>query len=271
MVHLANVLSPSEIGRVLLLTIVIPNDTWQKNVYPQQLTDAQSVLREALTASYAAGISPEALTTIATTPWTEIRRVARIHRCESLLLGLNNLSEKMVGSDLEDLINTVNCDIVVLRAKPGWQLSQVQRVLVPVAGGRVHNELRARLLASLWRMGSREVTFLQVLSKHLPEKVYKKSCRDLFRFAQDEVEGDPKIKVVYNSSVTEEIIVQSREHDLLVLGLNRLHRKRKVFGPILKRIVAETTCTVVLIAMYEGVTGANFKEQLLRTSRLKGR
>jgi amino acid transporter/nucleotide-binding universal stress UspA family protein len=260
MVNLANALSPPKIGRVLLLTVVRPDDTWEKGKYPQPLIDAQAVLREALTASFAAGLSPEALTTIATPPWAEIRRVARIHRCESLLLGLSNLDDETVGTHLEDLMNTVNCDVVVLRARPGWQLKEVQRVLVPVAGRRTHNELRARLLSSLWRTQKREITFLQVLSEHLPEKAHKKACRDLFRFAQDEIPGHPKVKVIYNNSASEEIIAQASESDLLILGLNRMNRRRKVFGSIARGIINETRCTIIMIGERErqGLTAQAF-------------
>jgi nucleotide-binding universal stress UspA family protein len=257
MVSLANALSPPKIGRVLLLTIVPPIDVLEDAKHPPHLVDAQSVIREALIASFAAGLTPEALTTIASPPWAEISRVARIHRCESLLLGLSNLNDKMVGSHLEDLMNQVNCDVVVLRARPGWQLAHVERVVVPIAGRRVHNELRARLLSSLWRTTFREIIFLQVLSEHLPDKVYEKSCRELYRFAQDEVHGRPKVKVVYNNSVTEEIIAQVSENDLLILGFNRLNRKRKVFGPIVRQIIADTTCALIMIGERDRLTGTS--------------
>jgi amino acid permease len=114
-------------------------------------------------ASRAAGMSPEALTTMAPRPWPEITRVCKTHRCESLLLGLSDLSQDSKSSPLDEFMSSVTCDIVVLRAPVGWQLQQVQRLLVPIGGVAGHDQLRARLLGSLFRTGQREVTFLRVL------------------------------------------------------------------------------------------------------------
>ena len=85
---------------------------------------------------FAAGLKPEALTTIASEPWGEIVRVADTHRCESLLVGFSSLDESLVGSRLEHLIGKVDCDVVVLRAPRSWQVDHVKRVLVPIGGTR---------------------------------------------------------------------------------------------------------------------------------------
>lgn len=68
-----------------------------------------------------------------------------------------------VQSHLEPLMRRVQCDVVVLRAPEGWLLRDVRRVLVPVAGRRMHNALRARLLGSIHRLGAREITLLRVI------------------------------------------------------------------------------------------------------------
>ena len=57
------------------------------------LIGAQEVLRESFSASFSSGLVPEMLTTIAPNPWTEIVRVAKTHRCESLLIGLTDRAE----------------------------------------------------------------------------------------------------------------------------------------------------------------------------------
>ncbi len=150
MVALANALAPPAVGRVLLLNVVrAPSDD---DVTPNdgRLMMAQQVLGEALNASLAAGLCPETLTTIGTGPWQEISRVATLHRCESLLVGLSDLSR--AATPLETLIETVESDVVVLRAEKGWSLSAVREVLVPLSGRGVHDTLRARFLGSLTRV-----------------------------------------------------------------------------------------------------------------------
>ncbi len=129
LVTVAQALSPPGVGRVLLLSVVrTPEEGWQAGEPPQSLLDTRAVLQEAVTASFAAGLSPEALTTIAPQPWPEIIRVSRVHLCESLLLGLSDVN----SAHLEELISSVACDVVVLHAPPDWQLEAVHRVLVPI-------------------------------------------------------------------------------------------------------------------------------------------
>ena len=89
---------------------------------PQQLIDAQSVLRESLIASFSNGLTPEALTTIAQDPFAEIIRVARDYRCASVLLGFSKIVEQIHGGNLEQLLSRLDSDIVILRAPPGWTM-----------------------------------------------------------------------------------------------------------------------------------------------------
>ena len=164
MVAVAHALAPPGVGRVLLLSVVAtPEEGWHEEEPPHTLRDTQTVLREAVTASFASGMEPEALMTIAPQPWPEIVRVSRAHRCESLLLGLSDVN----SAHLEELISSVACDVVVLHAPPGWHLKNIHRVLVPTRSLGAHDKFRARLLGSLCRTGKREVTFLQVLPEHM--------------------------------------------------------------------------------------------------------
>ena len=141
MVAVAYALAPSCVGRVLLLSVVAGvRDSNEEGDFPR-LQATQDVLRESLTASLSAGLKPEALTTIASEPWNEIVRVARVHRCESLLIGFSRLDEEMVGSRLEQLIGEVGSDVVVLRAPCDWTVDDVERVLVPIGGRGGHGRI----------------------------------------------------------------------------------------------------------------------------------
>ena len=141
MVAVANALAPPVVGRVLLLNVVAPPSEWEPGKHPPQLLAAQAVLREAITSSFAAGLSPEALTTIAPQPWSEIIRASRTYRCESLLLGFSNLSEDIMETNLERLASSVECDVVILRAAQNWRFSDVRRILIPVGGRSYHKDL----------------------------------------------------------------------------------------------------------------------------------
>lgn len=248
MVAVANTLAPAHVGRVMLLSVVTELYSLKPEEIAKRVFGAQEVLRESLIASFTVGLFPEALTTVAPQPWDEISRVARAHRCESLLLGLSRFHDETIGNQLEDLMNEVACDVVVLRAPEGWKLSEVERVLVPVGGKDIHDQLRARVLGGLWRMSVRRITFLHVLNKAAkPQRLAKIQAR-LTRVAHEEMPGDPEVQVVQAVDVAEAIVENALENDLVILGLQRLHGGRRVFGDVALRVARETRCAIVMIS-----------------------
>lgn len=248
MVAVANALAAPAVGRVLLLSVVVAPTEWRAGDPPRHLVAAQAALGEALTASFAAGLAPEALTTIARQPWEEIARVARTHRCESLLLGLGSLTNPAIESQLEQLMSRVDCDVVLLRAPSGWQLGDARRVLVPVGGRGAHDVLRSRLLASLGRMGTREVTFLRVLAEDTTEMALTRARQSLRQVAEDEVVCTCRVEVLRSNAVPEAVTQAAADYDLVVLGLQRFGRRRKMLGDVARRIARDTTGGLILIS-----------------------
>ncbi len=163
MVALANAITPPRVGQVLLHSVVQPPGMWERGDLAQQLVDVEAILDQSLFLSLSAGVTPEWLTTVAPDPWPEISRVAGIHRCESILVGLGQLSRQTMSTRVEELINAVQSNVVILRAPEGWNPGAVRSILVPVGGRRDQSVLRARLLASLCRTQQRQVTYLRVL------------------------------------------------------------------------------------------------------------
>jgi APA family basic amino acid/polyamine antiporter len=248
MVKLANALAPPNFGRVLLLSVVSVPAEWDPENLPKQLVDTQAVLREALTASFSAGLAPEALTTVSPRPWSEIIRVSRIHRCQSLLLGLSNLDEDFTEKNLEELMSSVDSDVVILRAPQGWRLSEVNKILVPIGGRGDHDEVRARLLGSLYRTGARAITFIRVLPENTSQEESDRALKNLDKLANDEVPGVPKVKIALNNNVIKEITKNAAESDLVIVGLQRLARRRKKFGKLTLQIARETSCPLIMIS-----------------------
>ncbi|ETW96116.1 MAG: hypothetical protein ETSY1_27860 [Candidatus Entotheonella factor] len=248
MIGVANALTPPGVGRVLLLTVVTPPEAWHPGTDPPQLLDAQYVLRESLAASFAAGLAPEALTTVALQPWEEIARVSQLHRCESLLLGLSDVTSDAIALQMEDLMSHVDCDVVVLRAPPGWQLDQVQRILVPTGGRGGHDQLRARLLGHLCRTGQRDITFLQVLPKQASAQTLQRTQSALAAFAADEVLVPVNIEVLASEAPADIITRHAARNDLTILGLQRFHRRRKVFGEMVLHVARHTPGPLLLLS-----------------------
>ena len=249
MVAVASALAPPITGKVLLLSVVrTPEEEWDPEKHPEKLNNAQRVLKESLSASFGIGLNPEALTTVAHEPWEEIIRVSRLHRCESMLLGLTNLNEKS-EERIEYVMNRVDSDIVVLRTTDMWRLSEVKKILVPVRGAGVQDELLARLLGSICRKTNAEVTFLKIVPEDATWQKTDKSRKALFQIAEDQVpNGQFKVVVVKSNNVSEEIISHAEESDLMIVGLQRFGRRRKEFGKLPLYIAQQTKCPLLMIS-----------------------
>jgi basic amino acid/polyamine antiporter, APA family len=240
MIGIANALAPPAVGRVLLLSVV-------NKTAPGALDSAQRVLSEAISSSLASGHAPEALLTIAAEPWSEIARVAGSHRCESLLLGLSRLEESTTGNQLENLINQVDSDVAVLRAPQGWSLESAERMLVPIGGRGGHDELRARLLGSLCRGAARNVTFARILPNASGPEQVADAERTLRRVAEEEAPGQSTTLIVQSDDVIETLVRLGGEHDLLVLGIQRL-RGRRAFGRVALAAAARNPAATIMIS-----------------------
>ncbi|MEM6795803.1 MAG: amino acid permease, partial [Acidobacteriota bacterium] len=254
LVTLATALAPPHVGRVLLLYVVETPETWTAGDQPPQLLYAQQVLGEALTASFAAHRSPEALTTVSPEPWREIGRVARAYSCESLLLGLGDLEAGETGSALTATMDEVaaESDVVLLKAPEGWHLSKVRRVLVPVGGRRDQSSLRARLLGSLSRSyRSLEVTYMAVVDPAAAVRGLGDLERDVREMAEDEAPGSSRVDLVYRTDVAEALVEAAQDAQLVILGLRR-EGGAETFGEIPRRVARETGSAVLMIGQRSG-------------------
>jgi nucleotide-binding universal stress UspA family protein len=244
----ADALAPHSVARVLLLSVVKPPAKWTASELPHQLVDAQSILGSALSTALEAELRPEALITLSDNPWAEITRVAERYRCDSLLLGVGYLGPSLMTGPLEELMSRVEGDVVILRAPSNWDLDQVRRVLVPAGGRRDQSQIRARLIGNLSRGGVREITYLRVLPATTDSATERRARRELRKLARDEAPGVSTAAVTLHDDVVAEVVTRAADSDLLILGLQRLGRRRKVFGERVLEIAQSTTCPLVMIS-----------------------
>ncbi len=248
MVEVANALAPSQFARVLLLTVVEkPRDPDADPL--AKLGEAQKVVGEALGASYAAGHTPQALITAAVDPWSEIRRVAELYDCESLIIGLGQIpAEGRLEGNVERLLNSVDCDVAVMRSSPGWSLGSARKILVPMGGRGEEHGLRARVLSSICRDATREVTFVRVLPADADEDAAADALRAISQLAEVKVRGRPRVEVIRHDDPVRALLDLCAEHDLVVLGLHRSTWGRRGFGSFALRIAGEAACPAILLS-----------------------
>jgi len=248
LVTMADALAPTSISRVLLLSVVPLPEEWPTGELPVEVKDAQAILGGALSTALTGHLRPEALITVGNDPWREIQRVARRSRCESLLLGVGQAGPALLTGPLEALMAKVEADVVILRAASSWKLSQARRILVPSGGGRDQSPIRARLLGSLCRAGEREVTFLRVLPPGTDPRILRRAERDLRKLAADEVPGVSDAVVTLGEDLVAEVAGRSQSSDLVILGLERVDRRRKVFGERVLEIAERVPGPLLMIS-----------------------
>lgn len=247
MIALGNTLVPATVGRVLLQTVVVAPDSWQPDVDPGPADRSQAVLRELLRASSKLGVPVETLTTVSAEPMPEIARVAKLHRCESVLLGLSEISDDSHDTPLEGLLGQLETDVVVLRAAENWQLPETKRILVPVAGRGGHDYLLARLLASFSRQQQCLVTFLRVVPNNIDAIDFRRARRDLERVAHDNTFGNSE-QVLVKSDDPVDVITKLAGDQLVILGVQRIGPRRKLFGQFTRKVAKQTECPLIVIS-----------------------
>lgn len=248
LVSLANALAPKETGRVLLLSVINPDGEPCRQANRESLLTAQTAVAEALAASLGSGRHPETLITIARQPWIEIRRVARIHQCESLLLGLSSLGDEEKHLPLDEFMGSVDSNVVILRAGQAWHPDQAHKILIPLGGRGVHGRLLARLLGSLFHHHPREITFLKAIPAAANRRRYSSVRRQLKTAGKDLCPAKANIVVSQGDNIADIIVSQSESHDLLVLGVQRIKKNQKLLGPLILEVAKRTSLPIVIIS-----------------------
>ncbi|TWU17047.1 putative amino acid permease YhdG [Allorhodopirellula heiligendammensis] len=248
MVALAETLVPWNVGRVLVQTVVEAPVDWDPVADVKPLQRLASVQSRILQASVRLGIPCETLTTVSSKPLEEIARVAKLHRCESVLLGLSEITQDSTDSPLESLLSQLASDVVVLRAPRDWQLAHADRILVPVGGQGGHDYLLTRLLSSLSRNQKRKVQFLRIVPTGMSASDRNRIAKDLKRTAQENSSHGGDVEVIASDDAIGTIVDRAGEHGLIVLGVQRLGPRQKLFGDFTRRIARQTQCPIIIIS-----------------------
>ncbi len=242
---LAAALSPSA-GRVLLLNIA------QRSAGPDQkaIIDVMAdILRRSMAAALDSGVRVECLGTLSGDPWQEIERVANLHHCALTLMGMSDLTDEKTRQRLETLAARLPSNLAILRSGIGWDPLSVQNILVPVGGRDVHNTLRARLLTALYHQARKEVhiTYLIVALADTKPADQSHIVHTWKQLVSDESPAQSQIRIIPGHSVSDVILEQATDSDLLILGMGKISRHKHGFSPVVTKIIADRSVANVLV------------------------
>ncbi len=246
MALLAACITPPRVGRVLLLNVShFPTEEDSE----QDFQNTADVLRLSMSAAIREKIRVEGLATVSADPWTEIHRVARTHRCASVLLGMASLADDTIRTRLENLASRLPGNVVIFRAPPHWHPRDVKRVLVPIGGRVVHNALRARLLNGLRRRVPDEllIQYLLVLPTTTSDTERQRTEQLWSQWVTDETTARSEVRVTLDDDVPTAILSAAQDADLVLLGLNKADPKRRMFGRLTTQVIQEIRGAVMVI------------------------
>ena len=247
LVDVAATLRTPGTGRVLLLSVVRA-PSGMPPADGSLFRGAQELLGESLTRSFERDLIAETLFTIAPDSLGEIARVARTHACETVLLGLPDLSGEAVEARTESLLEQLEVDTVILRAPRRWSLEAARRVLVPIGGGRDQSHLRARLLSSLIRTGNRDITYFHIIPSGASSEDAARAERDLRNLARDEVPGPHRVLVERTDDPQGVIVRRAADSDLVLMGTQRRGRGNAQIGRLPIMIARQIDVPLILIS-----------------------
>ncbi len=72
--------------------------------------------------------------------------------------------------------------------------------------------------------------------------------RDLGRLADDEVRQPCQVEVVQSDDALATVAERADESDLLILGVQRHGRRKKLFGGFTRQIAQRTSCPIIVMS-----------------------
>ena len=223
-------------------TVIVADEGWTPG---HASSSPWLVLDAVLRSAHHRGIRVEVLTTVSSSPMREIENTARVHRCESVLLGLTQIADDAGQQPLEGLLGTLDTDVVVLRhGSRDW--SDCSRIVVPVAGRGGHDYLLARLLASI--AADREVHFVRVMPPETSAAARTRAAARLRTFADDNGVATTRCEVLAGDSPLSAVASLVGDDAMLVVGVQRLGAREKLFGGFTRGLASRIDAPMVIIS-----------------------
>jgi uncharacterized hydrophobic protein (TIGR00271 family) len=168
-----------------------------------------------------------------------------------------------LGRIADAVLKDAPCDVLVVR---GEHVDHIKKILVPTAGGP-HAQASARLATLLMKALQAKVTLLYIQSEPVTAKHMEENRRRITETVDRlSMKPPPEKKVVTAPSVTEGIIQEAQEHDLVLLGVSEESLLDQIiFGSIPLQVAARAPHTA-LVQGYRGFTGL-WTRRLLRAMR----
>jgi amino acid transporter/nucleotide-binding universal stress UspA family protein len=252
LVDMAGKISNISQGEVMALSIIdLPNITTYTEV-DELLKEPQYVLNKAQQLALNRKITFSSLLKIGRSTAPEIVQVALENRCNLILMGYKKDEDPLENSVIHHVIAHQPCDIAILKSDRGY-LGTFERILVPIGGKDVNDSLKVRFVHGIYRSSGCKVTLMTVIPVGAVRIQRKRAYESLQRAAK--IYNIPSAELLMEESVqvATAIISQSKERDLLILGLREEPWLQSFFfGTIAQQVAGQVTCPKLLVKQRSG-------------------
>jgi uncharacterized hydrophobic protein (TIGR00271 family) len=254
LLRMAGYLAQFQGGSVLALQVITVPDPVPLEAGKRQAEARRAILEKALAVANEKALPIQTMTRVARSVAQGILDTAIEESTDLIILGWERPTRPRgasLGQVTDAILQDAPCDVLVMR---GEHAEHIKRILVPTAGGP-HAQAAARLASLLVKALQAEMTFLYVRSESTTAKQMEESQRRIAELLEgSSVQPLPKEKVVMAESVTEGIMQEAKEHDLVLLGVSdETLLDQLVFGSIPLQVAARVPQTA-LVQGYQGVT-----------------
>jgi len=246
LVHIAGGIARASKGEIISLNVIaMPSITEYEEAEPF-LKEAQVVLNKAQRTAFKQNVSFTSLTKIARSVAPEIVRVAQENLCQLILMGYKQEKDPLENSLIHYVISHQPCDVAVLKSDTPFK-KPVKRILIPIGGKEIHDQLKVRLVHCLYGQEKPDVTLLTVVPPGC-SRVYRKRAEETLKRAR-KIFHIPKAELVIdeNDQIAAAVTDRAKECDLLILGMKEEPRfKSFFFGTLAQQIAGQVRCPTLL-------------------------
>lgn len=233
-------------GDVLALTVMdLPDVSGYSEAEPF-IGEAQRVLNRAQRIAVQQKLPLSSLLKIGRSASHEIVQVAIENRCDLILLGYKKEEDPLENSVIHRVISHQPCDMAILKSD-NVSVNTFHRILIPIAGREVHDQLKVRLVHCLYQEESSRITLMTVIppgssaARRQAAMVMPKRATQIYQIPEANLAVDE------HAQAAQAIIARAADHDLMVLGMREEPWfKSFFFGTLAQQVAGQVQSATLL-------------------------
>jgi len=169
-----------------------------------------------------------------------------------LLMGWHksSFSERVFGGSVQKVIERVSTPVGIYKIEDS---KNINRILFPYGGGR-HSQFTAGIVKRLAEGYGAEVVLFRVVEKATP-KQEKAEIEKVLHDGLEKIELEGDVKIIESDSFVEEVVRESQDYDLLVMGMaTGWGIKEHITGKVSDKVMNRIECNGLVVRGPKKVT-----------------